>query len=128
MSIPATTDDPAFELACHLVETQLNGRRLPDAPGSVTGPLQQLRQRKARLIRAVNQSPHVRFLTEAFRVVDAAFPHLTAAGACTEAAVTAACGPLYGDLDHYRTSTQRALRSKARSILTRAITVANQAV
>ncbi|WP_158889030.1 hypothetical protein [Amycolatopsis anabasis] len=126
LDAPAAADDAAvFDNACTLIETEFNTRRITTGPTHFFEHLYRIRQHKAALVRAVNQSIHVHYLTEAFRVVDAAYPYLTSDGRCTDAAVTAACDPLYGGLAGYRTSTQRMLRQEARGILTRAIAAAD---
>lgn len=122
-------DDTTFNHACHLLDTELNARPIRLGPAHLSEHVYSIRQHKAELIRAVNQSIHVHYLTEAFRIVDAVYPHLTSNGRCTDAAITAACEPLYGGLAGYRVSTQRMLAQEARDILTHALaTVADAEV
>lgn len=110
-TLAGAADDDAFDRACRLIIAELNAVPLADLTAAF----------KTALMTQVHRSVHIRGLTEAFRVVDAAYPDLTVDGQCTEAAVLAACGPLYGGLDHYRPATQTVLRAQARSILTNAL-------
>ncbi|OXM47502.1 hypothetical protein [Amycolatopsis alba] len=120
-TLAGAPDDDAFDHACRLFMVELNAIPLTDLPTDTQKNPQLTNAFKAALITQVHRSAHVHGLTEAFRVVDAAYPDLTAHGHCTDAAVLAACGPLYGGLHHYRPATQAMLRDEARSLLTNAI-------
>ncbi|MFE5567027.1 hypothetical protein ACFQ68_18725 [Amycolatopsis japonica] len=118
--------DDAFDRACRLLMDELSAIPLTyTADGALSKP-QLNTSFKAALIAQVHRSVHIRSLTEAFRVVDAAYSDLTVYGQCTEAAVHAACGALYGSLDPYRPAMQTMLRDKARSMLNNALAVVIQ--
>ncbi|MGY6658635.1 hypothetical protein ACXIZN_41400 [Amycolatopsis sp. TRM77291] len=120
-TLAGAADDDAFERACRLIIAELNAVPLSRFSPQVKEPPQLTTAFKAALIAQVHRSVHIHGITDAFRVVDAAYPDLTVTGQCTEAAVLSACGPLYGGLDHYRPATQTMLRHEARSLLTKAL-------
>ncbi len=126
-TLVGAADDDAFDRACHLLRAELNAIPLAGFPSASQGMPRLTAAFKAALIMQVHRSVHIHSLTEAFRVVDAAYPDLSADGQCTDAAVLAACGPLYGGLDHYPPTTQATLREKTRSLLTKALAEALQA-
>jgi len=109
-----------YDRAAELVRNELGGVALATQGNSyVKGS--GISGHKAAAIREVARSPRIRSVTEAFRVVDAAYLFFSLDDQCTEEAVTVACGPLYGGLASYRVSTAQMLRAEARTILTRAI-------
>ncbi|RSN60536.1 hypothetical protein DMH01_14615 [Amycolatopsis sp. WAC 04182] len=120
-TLAGAADDDAFERACRLLIAELDAVPLSEQPSRGIKRCQLTTAFKAALIAQVHRSVHVHGLTDAFRVVDAAYPDLTVNGQCTEAAVLAACGPLYGGLDQFRPATQTMLRAEARSLLTNAL-------
>ncbi|WP_410585431.1 hypothetical protein [Amycolatopsis sp. lyj-108] len=120
-TLAGAADDDAFERAYRLFITELNAVPISHFPAGATENLQLTTTFKAALVAQVHRSVRIHGLTDAFRVVDAAYPDLTVNGQCTEAAVLAACGPLYGGLDQYRPATQTMLRDEARSLLTNAL-------
>ncbi|MFC9249906.1 hypothetical protein [Amycolatopsis thailandensis] len=122
-TLAGAPDDDAFERARRLLMIELNATPLTDPCAAAQAKPQLSKTFKAALVAQIHRSVHVHGLTDAFRVIDAAYPDLTAQGHCTDAAVIAACGPLYGGLDHYRPATQAMLRDEARSLLTNAIAV-----
>jgi hypothetical protein len=109
-----------YDRASELVRNELGGVALA-TPGKRSFTSGGVRGHKAAVVREVARSPRIRSVTQAFRVVDAAYPFFSLDDQCTEEAVTAACGPLYGGLSGYRVSTAQMLRAEARTILTRAI-------
>jgi hypothetical protein len=80
-----------YDRAAELVRNKLGGVALA-TQGKRHLRCAEVRAHKAAVVREVARSPHIRSVTEAFRVVEAAYPFFSPDDQCTEEAMTAACG------------------------------------
>ncbi|WIV52867.1 hypothetical protein [Amycolatopsis nalaikhensis] len=125
---PSDDPDAVFAQACRLIETELGGRRLPTEARTWLSDLARTRRHKTAFITAVWNTCFPSGVVEACRVVEAVYPHLDAAGLCTDAALTAAWNILEPDAHTWPEQLRHEARRITGKCLNRALAEANTAV
>jgi hypothetical protein len=118
--LASPTASDKYECAADLIRSILGGVELISPPERPLAPFHLERARKVAFLRAVHRHIAVPTLTTAFRIADAAYPHLTPDGRCTDRAVTAATTALHGATARLSHTRRTQLHAELSQILTSA--------